>query len=219
MNQLGVGLKACHTTEGYDEALTIYETQLLTAQRLAQGLLGPQSSKIHNMLEKLLSLETQMNHADCYTGLGMHAYALEYYRDVYVKQKATFGVDSERTLFTAFSMGESLLINGLFAEAKPFCRKNLNRSKRVLGRDHSTTFALCQVYARSLFCGAEGTRAELEEALTVLQDVAQRMDRVLGASHPERVSVHHELDAVRKLLGSSQEDQNAVDATLDTKHT
>ena len=129
------------------------------------------------------------------------------------------GVDSERTLYTAFLMGESLLKNGLFGEAKQFCRKNLNRSKRVLGRDHSTTFGFCRVYARSLFCGAEGSRAELEEALTVLEDVAQRIDRVRGASHPERVGVEHELDAVRKLLGSSQEDQNAVDATLDTKHT
>ena len=142
----------------------------------------------------------------------MHGYALEYYRDVYVKQKGMLGVDSERTLFTAFSMGESLLTNGLFAEAKLFCRKNLNRSKRVLGRDHSTTFGFSRVYARSLFCGAEGPRAELEEALTVLEDVAQRIDRVRGASHPERVGVEHELDAVRKLLGSSQEDQNATDA-------
>ena len=91
------------------------------------------------------------------------------------------------------------------AEAVEACAEDI-------GRDHSTTFGFCRVYARSLFCGAEGSRAELEEALTVLEDVAQRIDRVRGASHPERVGVEHELDAVRKLLGSSQEDQNAADA-------
>ena len=98
-------------------------------------------------------------------------------------------------------MSHSLLQFDLPAEAKPFTRKNMNRSERVLGPDHSFTFGLRQSYARALLHDPKASRAVHVEAETVLEDVLARARRVLGPSHPSTDDISDDLKYARAILG------------------
>ena len=98
-------------------------------------------------------------------------------------------------------MSHSLLQFDLPAEAKPFTRKNMNRSERVLGPDHSFTFGLRQSYARALLHDPKASRADHVEAETVLEGVLSRARRVLGPSHPSTDDISDDLKYARAILG------------------
>ena len=61
----------------------------------------------------------------------------------------------------------------------------LPAARRALGNDHTVVFKLCGVYAETSLHDESSTRADLDEAVLIVEDVIQRSQRVFGAAHPE----------------------------------
>lgn len=83
-------------------------------------------------------------------------------------------------------------LTGDGAQQNPFCS--------TLGPDHEQSFKLRKILAR-VFCSDEASpRADLEEALTKLEEIEPRMKRVMGTFHPLTKSLVKELAKTRTIL-------------------
>ena len=84
----------------------------------------------------------------------------------------------------ALNLACSLVHTGRQEEAKSFSREKLPSARRALGDDHPLVFKLRSIYAETSLHDESSTRADLDEAVSVVEDVIQRSQRVFGASHP-----------------------------------
>ena len=103
---------------------------------------------------------------------------------------------------SAVSLGDSLLDNGLFAEAKSFLRENCSKATRALGPNAHTTLRLRRIYALALVRDPNATRAALVGASTVLEDAATRARRFLGPRNPMAAVIMENLEDVRAILAN-----------------
>ena len=70
------------------------------------------------------------------------------------------------------------------------CRRALDPA------DHHTIFVR-QTYAEALYSDARASRADILEAVTILEDVVRANRRILGANHPDTVESLTELECAR----------------------
>ena len=98
------------------------------------------------------------------------------------------------------------LVNALgksrqYAEAKALLREQIP-NMRQLGPDHTSTISLRLLLAMCLDEDNNATRGDIEESVTILEDVDRRARRVLGGNHPLAAQVHGALERARRNLAN-----------------
>ena len=83
------------------------------------------------------------------------------------------------------NFAHSLVHTGRYDEARSLSREKLPVARRALGNDHPLVFKLRGIYAETFLHDESSTRGDLDEAVSVVEDVIQRSQRVFGAAHPE----------------------------------
>ena len=73
----------------------------------------------------------------------------------------------------------------------------LPAARRALGNDHPLVFKLRGMYAETSLHDQSSTRADLDEAVSVVEDVIQRSQRVCGAAHPDTQNMRDLLQALK----------------------
>ena len=87
-----------------------------------------------------------------------------------------------------------------FEEARSLLRKTIPVAQSILGENHALTLMMEQKCAQSLYRDDSATLADLREAVTTLETIANSWNRVLGPAHPETVSVQAALACARDTL-------------------
>ena len=86
-----------------------------------------------------------------------------------------------------------------FAELLSFVRENdtVSSCKRIYGHGHLDTLKLRYFVSIATFCRAT-SQSESAEALKELEDVDEKIRRLLGSSHPIRTQLHRSITRARK---------------------
>ena len=145
-------------------------------------------------------LTIQSSIAACYYHLGREKEALQLERDEYEASKARNGIDDEETLTSALNLSISLVALNLFAEAKPFLRKNMRRARRVHGDDADVTVRLRLQYAYALSKDNDASSNDYHEAEKILVELDATSQRVFGTFHPTSEQIQANLEVVRERL-------------------
>jgi len=148
--------------------------------------------------DNLLTIQSSI--ATCYYHLGRKKEALQLERDEYEASKARNGIDDEETLTSALNLSISLVALNLFAEAKPFLRKNMRRARRVHGDDADVTVGLRLQYAYALSKDNDASSNDYHEAEKILVELDATSQRVFGTFHPTSEQIQANLEVVRELL-------------------
>ena len=82
-------------------------------------------------------------------------------------------------MYSAINLAANLRHLGSYAEARDLARDTLDRSRRVLGRDHPST-----LYAANILGANLRELGEVKAARDLDQDTLDRYRRVLGEDHP-----------------------------------
>ena len=186
MSVLGNGLLA---SEHYEDALSVYESQLSMQRRL-----GSSAYSI---------LITQSNLASTYGTLGRLVEASRIQRDVYsgnVKIKGEEHIDS---LGSASNYASSLIRLQHFEEAKALLRKTVPVARRILRDSHELTLMMRLNYARALYHNPGATLDDLREAVTTFEEMDRTARRVLGGAHPITVGIERGLQNARAKLSEA----------------
>jgi tetratricopeptide (TPR) repeat protein len=154
----------------YDEELTVLEAKYAYLKRN-----GGRISHID---------VTMTNLAVCYSKLGRREEALTLRREVYARSVALRRPEIE-IVTMALNLAHSLVHTGRYDEARSLSREKLPVARRALGNDHPLVFKLRGIYAETFLHDESSTRGDLDEAVSVVEDVIQRSQRVFGAAHPE----------------------------------
>ena len=184
MTGLGNGLSEARQ---YEDALSVKEAMLSSLQRL-------------NASEDII-LRTKMNVAITYTILHRDKSAIKLHREAYVGFKRLHGVSHQCTINAAQNLVNALGKSGDFAAAKALLREQIPYM-RQLGPDSSRTLQLRLLLAMCLNEDNNATRGDIEESVTILEDVDRRARRVLGGNHPLAAQVHGALERSRRRLAN-----------------
>ena len=110
--------------------------------------------------------------------------------------QSDFGNDEMITHRCALELGVCLLEHNLVAEATRFLPEQ-TLAVFSLGEDHALTIEFRLRYAQALykyhFFGHDGYRADLVQAVTLLNDLRKQSTRILGFSHPTTLSIYTSL--------------------------
>jgi len=177
---LGNGLWAA---ERHAERLAIVEVQLATQRRLG--------------ISEYPIIVTRSNFANCLHSLGRLDEALAMERDVYARCKELLGTTNKSTLHTGNNLAHSLIQQGQYAEAKEFAGKLIPQCRRALGSNHVMTLNCHAAFAEALYSDAGASRADVLEAVTILEDVVRARRRVFGNHHPETIRALAILEGAR----------------------
>ena len=88
------------------------------------------------------------------------------------------------------------------AEAKPILYKAIPNARRTLGAEHDLTLNLRKFYGQFLYEDPSASRADVVEAIEIIEDVQRRARRVFGPGHPNWESLPRDLMAAREKLAS-----------------
>ena len=173
MTQLGNGLGEVNK---HEERIAIVETQLSIMVRL-----WPRS--------ELSALDMKHNLARCYLQTGRLEEAARLFRLIYARRKVLAGGIDSDSLIAAGQLADSLIKLGRYGQVKSFVLTLLPYGRR---------FKLA--YAIALYRPAGASRAEVLEAVAILEEQVGTLRRVLGPSHPDTLTVLGELDRARMTL-------------------
>ena len=180
MTQLGNGLSEA---DRHEDRLAILEVQLATQQRL-----GSSEEQI---------LVTRSNLSVGLFNLGRLEESVAIQREVYAREKKLFGPTHWKTLNSGNGIVCALFKQGHYAAAKTLSRKLIPQCRRALGPEDDVTLLLRCNFAEVLYSDAGASRADILEAVTILEDVARARRRVLGAHHPDTASALTDLERAR----------------------
>ena len=76
-------------------------------------------------------------------------------------------------------------------------RKLIPQCRRAHGPDDDLRLLLRQNYAEALYSDARASRADVVQAIAILEDVARANRRILGANHPDTVEALTDLERAR----------------------
>ena len=171
-----------------EEALPVFEAALaLTLRYGSQG---------ENPI-----LFLQHNLASCLDILKRHDEALVIRREVYARRQVVNGVSHEQTIGSGCNVACSLMDLGRWDESRTLLRDQLlPAARRSLGSDHDFTLNIVSNIAEVLRDNPERTRNDLLEAVTLMEDAAQRRRRVFGPAHPRTRSSERDLSDLRERL-------------------
>ena len=177
---LGNGL---YRAEHYEDALSVMEA-LLDAERRS-GLLGGECI-----------LATQTNIARCYMALGRPEETVAIERELYARAKYLMGPVHEGTLSNALNLISSFVELGRHTEAKALGHEIIPLCRRAWGSNHKMTLSLRLNFAEALFTDPTASRADVLQAVAILEDVARGLRRVLG-NHPDTTEALRLLEGAR----------------------
>ena len=140
---------------------------------------------------------TRINIARCYTKLRRLEESVAIQREVYAREKKLFGPTHWKTLNSGNGIVCALFKQGHYAAAKTLSRKLIPQCRRALGPEDDVTLLLRCNFAEVLYSDAGASRADILEAVTILEDVARARRRVLGAHHPDTASALTDLERAR----------------------
>ena len=186
MTTLGNGLLLA---DHHEDALPVYEAELSMWRRFGFGV-----------DEKAL-LITKTNIALCYYRLGRHEEALNLRRQVYARGVA-LGISNKDLFIDVLNLSWSLNETGRYTEAKSFLREQLPKARRVLGVDHDTVIQMRWQHAETLRLDGDASREDLVEAVTVLEELSRKTQRIYGTSHPLPTDIRTTLGLARKKLAA-----------------
>ena len=181
LTMLGNGL---NESGRHEDWLAILEVQLATLRRL-----GSIEGQI---------MVTRSNLALCLSKLGRLEESLAIKREVYAREKVLLGTSHLNTLIT----GRNLLftLNKLkhYVEVKALARRELvPRSRHTFGSEHDIALGIQQNYAEALFNDPTAFRADILQAVAILEDVVRAYRRVLGKHHPDTLCALAYLERAR----------------------
>ncbi len=182
MNLLGLGLTDANHHEA---ALSVMEALLDAERRSLEGLFGGECI-----------LPTQANIARCYMALGRLEETVAIEREVYARSIYVLGPVHEGTLTTALNLISSLVELGRHAEAKALGHEHIPQCRRALGSNHKLTLSLRLNFAEALFTDPTASRADVLQAVAILEDVTRGLRRVLG-NHPDTTEALRLLEGAR----------------------
>jgi non-specific serine/threonine protein kinase/serine/threonine-protein kinase len=110
------------------------------------------------------------------------------------------GEEHPDTLTTIANMGFLLQAQGKLAEAEPYWREALEKSRRVLGEEHPNT--LIFMNNMGFLLQAQG---KLDQAEPYYREALEKRRRVLGEEHPNTLGVTGNLGRVLQQQGKHQE--------------
>ncbi len=181
MMELGNGL---FEGKHYEAALPVYEAALDAEHRY-----GSSEENI---------LCTRINIARCLTKLRRLEESVAIQREVYAREKVLLGPTNVGTLTTALNLTYSLNRLEQYVESKALARKLVPVCRRALGSEHDITLGFYANFAEALDSDARASRADILQAVALLEDVVRAYRRVFGAHHPETVTALSLLEYARK---------------------
>ena len=181
MNLLGLGL---FDAEQYEDALSVMEALLDAEHR--SGLLGEECI-----------LATQTNLARCYMALGRLEETVAMNREVYAREKDLLGPVHECTLTTALNLIWSLVELGRHAEAKALGHELIPLCRRARGSNHKMTLSLRTNFAEALYTDPTASRADVLQAVAILEDATRGLRRLLGNRCPDTTEALRLLEGAR----------------------
>ena len=186
MNILGNGLSEAKRDE---EALSVWEAELSTLQRFGRD---ERDSRV---------MIAQHNMAQCYERLGQIEKCFAIEQRVYRMQRDSLGDGHDNTRISASNLARTLA-EGLnrHKEAAKFLRKEMPTLTRNIGRNHVHAIKLRLYLANCLCAVDDAPRADLQEAVAILEDINPRTRRVFGPAHPEAQAVERALAIARGKL-------------------
>ena len=170
MYKQGIHGATIHNSKRYADALTVYEAELSTLQRV-----GGSEDEI---------LVVQGNLASTYQKLGRTDEALRMFREIHAARSRLLGPKHGDTLLAASNLSDLMVTSELWAEAKQLLSEQIPLALDALGPDDDETLKMRWRYA--LVLQDEGNHTE---AVAILEDVEQRCRRVFGISHPLAVLI------------------------------
>ena len=138
---------------------------------------------------ELSALDMKHNLARCYLQTGRLEEAARLFRLVYARNKVLAGATDPTTLIAAHQLAATLVELGRYDQVKSFVLPLLRHGRR---------FRLA--YAIVLYRPTGASRAEVSEAVAILEEQVGTLRRVLGPSHPDTLTVLGELDRARMTL-------------------
>ena len=83
-------------------------------------------------------------------------------------------------------LGEALILNSLFEEARVFLKEHIDRARRELGPDDTRTLFLSRWYGEAIvqdeaISGIADWRRELEELVDLLDETSRKTEQIWGA--------------------------------------
>ena len=178
---LGNGL---YETERYEDALSVFEASIDAALRSS------------NWEENILNIRIHI--ARCYDRFGRLEESAAILREVYAREKVLLGTSHVNSLITGRNLIFTLIQLKHYVEAKALARRELvPRSRRTLGSEHEITLGIQDNYAEALFTDPTASRADILQAVAMLEDVAIAYRRILGKHHPDTAHALADLDRAR----------------------
>ena len=167
----------------HDDRLAIVEGQLATQRRLGSA-------------EEQM-LVTRSNLAICFKDLGRLDEALAIEREVYAREKVLLGPSDDVTLTNGLNLTLSLNQVKQYVESKALARELIPTCRRALGPEHDITLGIQENYAEALYMDPTASRADILQAVAMLEELARVSRRVLGANHPDTVETLASLERAR----------------------
>ena len=121
-------------------------------------------------------------------------------RDIYYGRVKLDGKENSHTISAAVNYADSLMEFERFTEVKSLLREVIPMARRVLGETNITTLRLRWLYVVALYKDDSATLADVQEAVTTLETIANWWNRVLGPARDETVSVQAALASAREAL-------------------
>ena len=112
-------------------------------------------------------------------------------------EKVVRGPTDVDTLIIANSLVYSLVKSGHYAEAKTMSRKLIPQCRRAHGPDDDLRLLLRQNYAEALYSDAGASRADVLQAVAILEDVTRASRQTFGAHHPRTLDTLTHLEGAR----------------------
>ena len=106
------------------------------------------------------------------------------------------GPVDEGTLTNALNLISSLVELGRHAEAKALGHELIPQCRRARGDNHKMTLSLRGNFAEALFTDPTASRADVLQAVAILEDVTRGLRRVLG-NHPDTTEALRLLEGAR----------------------
>ena len=121
-------------------------------------------------------------------------------RDIYYGRVKLDGKENSHTISAAVNYADSLMEFERFAEVKSLLQEVIPMARRVLGETNITTLRLRWLYVVALYKDDSATLADVQEAVTTLETIANSWNRVLGPAHPDTLNVQVAVANAREAL-------------------
>lgn len=153
--------------------------------------------------ELRLNLATRQNMANCLGRLGRHEEAIKLGREVLAGKRQLHGDKNYRTISSEMNLATALYQAGQCDESVRIMRRLLPFSRRELGPDNVHTIRI--ETNLGLFLSQRNTipsRDDLLESIAILDPLSKRMNRILGAQHPETINANATLSVASRKLAA-----------------